>query len=293
MRRKTVRRFLRKYRVTAVLGEFLDQFAEFVPLINELGLPYVVQGHGIDVSARLRESDVRQKYQVYKSAKAILTRSEIHRQRLVSLGLPLEKIHVNPGGISIPETVAIRSVTARKRLLAIGRMCPQKAPILLLESFREALKRDPDLTLDYVGWGPLYSTVKQYVHARNLNEKVRLHGIVSEAVKTKLLQDCGVFVQHSAVDPETGSEEGLPASIQEAMAYGLAVVSTRHTGIAEAVVDGETGLLVDEGNICGMADALIDVQPHVESFGQRGRERAQLLYTREGECERLRNWLLH
>ena len=68
-----------------------------------------------------------------------------------------------------------------------------------------------------------------------------------EKVKQRLLRECGVFIQHSHVDPETGDEESLPASIQEAMAHGLAVVSTRHAGIPEAVRDGETGLLVEEG----------------------------------------------
>ena len=49
-------------------------------------------------------------------------------------------------------------------------------------------------------------------------------------------------------DPETGDEEGLPASIQEAMAHGMAIVSTRHSGIAEAVGQGVMGLLVEERN---------------------------------------------
>src|SRR5438477_565804 len=81
----------------------------------------------------------------------------------------------------------------------------------------------------------------QFVHACGLANKVRLHGIASNNAKDRLLRECGVFVQHSAVDPETGDEESLPASIQEAMAHGLAVVSTRHAGIPEAVRENETG----------------------------------------------------
>jgi colanic acid/amylovoran biosynthesis glycosyltransferase len=291
MLQKAVRDFLKKHRVTAVMGEFLDQVADFVPVFNEMGIPYVVQGHGIDVSASLRKRETCEQYQIYRTAKMVLTRSEFHRQRLISIGLPEKLIHVNPGGIVVPQQIVNKSPGARKRFLAVGRMCPQKAPILLLESFRLALQQDPELTLDYVGWGPLASTVKQFIEARKMVNHVRLHGMVSEEAKLKLLTECGVFVQHSAVDPETGSEEGLPAAIQEAMAYGLAVVSTRHSGIAEAVVDGETGLLVAEGDIEGMSEAFLAVQSNSSSMGTAGRRRAQSLYTAEAECERLRNWI--
>ena len=67
-----------------------------------------------------------------------------------------------------------------------------------------------------------------------------------EKVKMRLLRECGIFVQHSITDPVTGDDEGLPAAIQEAMAHGLAVVSTRHSGIPEAVVELQD--LAGDGN---------------------------------------------
>jgi glycosyltransferase involved in cell wall biosynthesis len=60
------------------------------------------------------------------------------------------------------------------------------------------------------------------------------------------------FVQHSIVASD-GNSEGMPVSILEASATGLPIVATRHAGIPEAVVDGETGLLVDERDVDGMA----------------------------------------
>ena len=89
-------RFLRRHRVGHVLGEYLDQFVDFVPLLDRMGLPYVVQGHGLDLSSSI-QSGIGPRYAAYRSAAAILTRCEFHRQRLISLGLPADKIHVNPG----------------------------------------------------------------------------------------------------------------------------------------------------------------------------------------------------
>jgi colanic acid/amylovoran biosynthesis glycosyltransferase len=285
-----VGRFLRRHRVGCVLGEYLDQFVDFVPLLDRMGLPYVVQGHGLDLSSSIQRG-IGPRYAAYRSAAAILTRCEFHRQRLISLGLPADKIHVNPGGVDIPASMPERGPAAAKRFLAIGRMTPQKAPILLLEAFRLAAQRDPELSLDYVGGGPLFPAASQFVAGCGLSERVRLHGVASEPDKARLLSQCGVFVQHSMTDPETGDEEGLPAAIQEAMAHGLAVVSTRHSGIPEAVIEGETGLLVDEGDVKAMVEAFVAIPALARELGSAGYRRAAANFGWEHERARLRGWL--
>jgi colanic acid/amylovoran biosynthesis glycosyltransferase len=287
----TVARFLRRRGVGYALGEYLDQFVDFVPMLDAMGLPYVVQGHGLDLSSSIRNGSVGDRYLAYRSAKAVLTRCEFHRQRLISMGLPAELVHVNPGGVDIPASPPERPLSASKRFLAIGRMTPQKAPILLLEAFRLAAQADPELTLDFVGGGALFPAAREFVQGCGLGGRVRLHGAASEAEKHKLLGECGVFVQHSMTDPETGDEEGLPAAIQEAMANALAVVSTRHSGIPEAVLDGETGLLSDEGDVRGMAAAFLAVPERAPQLGAAGYRRAAAHYGWEHERARLRGWL--
>lgn len=288
-----VERFLRKHRVTNVLGQYLDQFVDFVPLLDRLNLPYIVQGHGIDVSARLRDPGTAKRYLAYKSAKAVLTRCEFHRRRLIELGLPEETTWVNPGGVDVPEAMPTHPPEAAKRYLAVARMAAKKGPIYLLEAFRLAMAKDPSITLDFIGDGPLFPAVHQFVQACGLASRVRLHGFASEETKQRLLVQCGVFVQHSITDPDTGDEEGLPAAIQEAMAHGLAVVSTRHAGIPEAVIEGETGLLVDEQDVCGMAKALLDIQATSAAMGNAGFLRAASDHAWNCEKDRLTRWLVH
>ena len=185
---------------------------------------------------------------------------------------------MNPGGVDLPDQAPERGPSAGKRLLAIGRMTAKKGPIYTLEAFRRAAARDPELRFDYVGGGELEDAVAQFVTACDLQGRVTLHGPASEATKARLLSECGVFVQHSLTDPATGDEEGLPASIQEAMANALPVISTRHSGIPEAVVDGETGLLIDEGDVNGMAEAMLAIGPMAAALGAAGRRRALARY---------------
>jgi colanic acid/amylovoran biosynthesis glycosyltransferase len=252
----TMARFLRQHGATVILGEYLDQFADFIPLLERMRLPYIVQGHGIDVSAALRKPGMAERYRSYDSAAAILTRCEFHRKRLIDLGLPADRVHVNPGGVDVPEQSPARPVEACKRFLAIGRFVPKKGPIYLLEAFRLAAARDSTITLDYIGGGELLPAAQQFVSVCRLKDRARLHGPAGDDVKSRLAQDCGVFVQHSVTDPETGDEEGLPAAIQEAMALGMTVIGTRHSGIPEAIEHDVSGLLVEEGDVEAMAEAM-------------------------------------
>jgi colanic acid/amylovoran biosynthesis glycosyltransferase len=284
-------RFLKKHKVDVVLGEYLDEFLPFVGLIEQLGLPYVVQGHGIDVSSWLRLPGSADRLAAYNSARAVLTRSELHRQRLVEMGLPAARVHVNPGGVAVSDSPPIRSPESCNRFLAIGRMVPKKGPIYLLEAFRRAAAQNPLISLDYVGMGALAPAVAQMVSACGLSKRVRIYPMVTESEKAELLCNCGIFIQHSITDPDTGDEEGLPAAIQEAMAAGMAVVSTRHAGIPDAVEHGISGLLVGEGDVAGMAQAMLDAIPRAHSLGKAAHHRAQSEYTWSGERERLRKWL--
>jgi glycosyltransferase involved in cell wall biosynthesis len=282
-----VRRFLRQHRVSVALGEFLDQFLDFIPLLRRLNIPFVVQAHGIDVSASLRLPELRAKYLAYEWARAVLTRSEFHRRRLISIGIPEHKIHVNPGGVDIPTSTSAREPKAAKRFLSIGRLATKKGPIYLLEAFRLAAAEDTEIELDVIGNGILFPAVRQFVNACGLQDRVRLHGHASEALKKQLLTECGVLVQHSITDPDTGDEEGLPAATQEAMAHAMAVVSTHHAGIPEAVVHGETGLLVAEGDASAMSEAMLNVIQHASKFGAEGRRKAEKLYSWSAERSRL------
>ncbi len=290
MRDRAIASFLRKQQCNLVLGEYLDQFVDFVPLLNRLGIPYVVQGHGIDVSAALRSPAMAERYLVYRSARAVLTRCEFHRRRLIELGLPGELVKVNPGGVDILKTIPIRDSTATKRFLAVGRMVPKKGPLYLLEAFRQAAAIDPDITLDYIGGGELLPAARQYVDAAGLTGRVRLCGMVTEEEKVALWNRCGVFLQHSITDPDTGDEEGLPAAIQEAMAAGMIVITTAHSGIPEAIENGVTGFVVPERGVTAMADAILRVARGDSTNGDLARaayQKAASLYSWTSERERL------
>jgi colanic acid/amylovoran biosynthesis glycosyltransferase len=80
---------------------------------------------------------------------------------------------------------------------------------------------------------------------------------------------------------DTGDQEGIPNVIKEAMAMGLPVLSTFHSGIPELVTDGVSGLLVPERDAASIADALVYLIRHPEickKMGEEGRRQVELKF---------------
>ena len=107
------------------------------------------------------------------------------------------------------------------------------------------------------------------------------------------MRPASIFVQHSVTAPN-GDIEGFPTAIAEAMSAELCVVSTRHSGIPEHVHDGETGLVVDEGDVEGMAAALDRVlsdEGYARALGRAARVHAMAHLDRDRSRQRVRDAL--
>ena len=125
-----------------------------------------------------------------------------------------------------------------------------------------------------VGTGPLEDEMKQLCESLDLGDRVRFLGFQSDV--RSLLGASDLFVLSS------DAREGLPLALVEAMACGLPAVVTDVGGAAEAVADGETGLLVPPHDPVALADrlALLRANPALAAaMGRAGRRRVNSLFT--------------
>lgn len=253
--RQAVRDFLLLHNVRAVLLEFLDIWLPFLPSLRERQVVTVAHGHGYDVSMRLRDDEWRRAYRVYDDIDALVVPSAHSASRLSDAGLSADRIHVVPYGVELPSETTVRPTDDVLRVLMVGRMVAKKNPLATLRACAIACAAGARIDLDAIGDGPLWEEFKATASRANL--PVRMPGRATSADVLAAMRAADIFCQHSVVDPATGDEEGLPVAILEAMAHGLPVVSTRHAGIPEAVVDGVTGYLVEEGEVQAMADGIM------------------------------------
>lgn len=175
-------------------------------------------------------------------------------------------------------------------VLSIGRLISKKGFDVLIDAC--ALLRDQghDFRCEIIGEGPLLAELQQRIDRCELREQVFLAGPKPQAEIVARLRTATVLALPCRVDAD-GAMDNLPTVIMEAMASGLPVVSTDVGGIAEMVRNGETGLLVAQNNSTATAQALSDLisdRGRASSFGQKGRRRAEELFSIEKNVRALR-----
>ena len=252
--RRRVEAFLREHRVFAILAEFGHLGSSFAPVGAALGIPVFVYFRGFDASKRLN-SPLR--VLSYKAAAPKLAGyfavSQSLLDNLAAKGVTHPNSHVLPSGVDT--RLFAPAEKDPHLLLAVGRMIPKKSPHTTIEAFARLAPDFPAHRLEMIGEGPLLEPCRAQAAALGLAGRVRFLGLQGHAAVRERLSRAALFLQHSVTDAQ-GNQEGLPIAIQEAMASGAAVVSTRHAGIPDAVTHGRDGLLVAEGDLDAYAAAI-------------------------------------
>jgi glycosyltransferase involved in cell wall biosynthesis len=119
-----------------------------------------------------------------------------------------------------------------------------------------------------------------------LSDKIMMPGEVSPADAARLMLRSDVLLQHSVTGSD-GDKEGLPTVLVEAMATGLPVVSTYHSGIPELVKDGVNGFLVQERDVDAYEARLRDLTKIDKSIGCRASETVRANFNIAVQNERL------
>ncbi|HSL84433.1 MAG TPA: glycosyltransferase, partial [Thermoanaerobaculia bacterium] len=198
-------------------------------------------------------------------------------------GYPPERIETIPIGTPVPERVD-REV-ARRRLAAVlglppeavaapivlhaGSFTPEKDHAGLLRAFAQVAPRHPHARLVLAGDGPLREEIEAAVRRLGLAGRVHLPGARA---------DLGDWMGGGDLLVLSSRVEGVPGVVLEAAARELPVVATGVGAVAEAVLDGETGLLVAPGDPRALAEALdrlLGDAPLRERLGRAGRERVR------------------
>jgi colanic acid/amylovoran biosynthesis glycosyltransferase len=174
-------------------------------------------------------------------------------------------------------------------------MTEKKGHRYTLKAFAGLMARRPGLAahLDMIGNGPQLEEMRDLVEQLGLAAHATVHGGLPHDQVRDLLNQANVFVLPS-VTAADGDMEGIPVSIMEAMAMGLPIVSTRHSGIPELVADGISGLLVAEHDIpalTGAFERLIDTPGLIVRMGLAGRSIVERDYSATRQCAVLRAWL--
>lgn len=233
--------------------------------------PLVVTFHGYDATIPAAQLGIDYA-PLFQSAARLVAVSQFIRTCLTERGAPEEKVTVVPLGIPVP---ADEPAPERRGVLFVGRLVEKKGCADLLSAVA-GLDRPPPVEI--IGDGPLRGDLERL--AGDLRVPVRFRGSCPPAEVAGAMRRSAALCAPSRT-ASNGDREGLPIALLEAAAHRLPVVSYGAGGILEAVADGETGLLVPEGDVAGLARGLAAVlaDPDLAArLGAAGRRRIETTF---------------
>lgn len=214
--------------------------------------------HGADVSIRSHLEHYQQNYQtLFSHGDLMLPISQFWATRLADMGCPAQKIQVQHMGVELDSFSFLsrydhRPAPAPVQLIAVCRFVEKKGLPVLVECM-SLLGSGYRLTV--IGGGTMVAEIEQQIRELGLEDRIILSGpLPSHEVEIRL-GHADAFVLPS-VTGSNGDMEGIPVALMEAMAKGLLVFSTRHSGIPELIEDGVNGHLVAEKDAQQLADRI-------------------------------------
>jgi len=224
-----------------------------------LKAPLITAFHGVDMTAYLRQFGRDAYAELFKEGTLFLPVSDCWRRRLIDLECPADRVVVHHMGIDLRRFDApprLRHEGEPLRLLSIARLVEKKGIEYGIRAVAKVL-RDTKQPILYtvIGDGPLRTALEKLARDLGTQTQVRFLGVQSQDVIATEFQRTHLMLAPSVV-AEDGDEEGIPVALMEAMASGLPVVATRHSGIPELVRDPETGWLVPERDSEALAQAI-------------------------------------
>jgi colanic acid/amylovoran biosynthesis glycosyltransferase len=239
--------------------------------------PFIVTFHGYDFCVVPREEGPDVYRHLFEMADAVTVNCEYTGQQVARLGCPSERIHRLHVGVDVSQFAfghRMRTPGEPVQLISVGRLVEKKGIEYGIRAIAQVIRKYPELRYDVIGDGPLRASLEKLVQELGLNGKVVLHGAQDSDFVRQRMAEAHVFVLTS-VTALNGDQEGTPVSLMEAQAAGLPVLSTRHSGIPEVVLDGESGFLLPEHNVDALAaklEILIENPELCARMGVRGRQ---------------------
>lgn len=158
----------------------------------------------------------------------------------------LKNMEVIPNFLSIQP--GSPSALDQKKVLTVGRLEYQKGLDRLIEAWKDVSRKHPDWSLEIYGEGSLETELKNLIKSYGLENSVRINKPTSGIAE--------IYGQHSCL-VISSRYEGFPLVLIEGMAYGLPIVSYDcPCGPKDTITTGYNGILVTNGDIKGLADAI-------------------------------------
>ncbi|MEO1367766.1 MAG: glycosyltransferase family 4 protein, partial [Acidobacteriota bacterium] len=235
-----------------------------------LRVPFVAVGHGVEFGARSRFARWLNR-RSYKKAAAVVTVSEYTRRRMLESGVAPQRDAVIPNGADAGTFSQLsesalgefrsRDLIAqpdRRLLITLGRVGRRKGQDLVVRALGRLQENHPDLHYVLIGLPARGDEIETLAAELGVADRVHLLGRQPVDTVRAHLSSADLFVMPSR-HTDDGDFEGYGIAVVEAALCGLPAVVAGDSGLAEAVEDGETGVVVPPDDVDALTAALCEL----------------------------------
>ncbi|WP_299413465.1 glycosyltransferase [Acaryochloris sp. IP29b_bin.148] len=233
----------------------------------------VVTFHGSDVSKQLKQYGNDIYTTLWSEADYFLPISEHWKDKIISLGCDEHKTTVHHMGIDCSRfKFKTRSLQAdlKVQFVSVCRLVEKKGIEYSIRAIAALVKTHPNVQYTIVGDGIQREYLQHLIRELGMEQYIHLLGWKRQDEVVQILDQSDILVAPS-ITSQNGDQEGIPVALMEAMAMGMPVVSTFHSGIPELVKDGVSGCLVPEKDVDGLLIKLKYLVENTEEWAKLGK----------------------
>jgi len=212
---------------------------------------------------------------------------------LIKIGAEPDRVTVLHSGISLENFTFNNNVNTSVNdiihIISIARLVEKKGLKYSIQAVAALVTMGHNLTYTIIGDGPLRSTLEELVKKLNIESNIHFSGSKSHDEVLSSLINADIFIAPS-VTAKDGDQEGIPNVLKEAMALGIPVISTKHAGIPELVINKKTGFLVPERDINAITEYILHIINNIQSLDGIKQNARDLIFN-EYDSKKINNYL--
>ncbi|HLW72985.1 MAG TPA: glycosyltransferase [Candidatus Babeliales bacterium] len=212
---------------------------------------------GFDITGYLRQhAHAYDKY--FDTCDLFMPVCEAFKKLLEQEGCPLHKIVVHHSSIDCDKFIFKHRKLPQEgsiNIISAGRFIEKKGFVYAIRAIAQLIKKYPRIRYTIIGDGILKKKYQKLIKKLNVGNNIKIQGWHTHQEYIKILDKAHLFILPS-VTAENNDQEGIPNVLKEAMAMGLIVVATDHSGNSELIQDKHSGFLVRERSISAISNAV-------------------------------------
>ncbi|ADU31080.1 glycosyltransferase [Evansella cellulosilytica] len=286
---------LQKENIKLLHVRFGTTAIRLIKLLKEINIPTITSFHGYDVPDPEKKTPYHvQLKSLFQVGDCFTATSCYMKNKLIALGCPPNKIHVQKSGIDLNKfqyrKPRIPLEGEKVQILSVGRFVEKKGFQYLLKAFSKVQKKYP-VKLTLIGDGPRRKEIIRIVKKHKMKKSVQIKDPLPHKEIVKEMARAHIFCLPSVTE-KNGNQEGIPNVLKEAMAIGVPIVTTEHAGIPELIEHKVHGYLVHERDVRGLVHGLvriIDDSHSWEKMTLRARKKIEKSYNSTIQVKQLEN----